>query len=540
MKPLQLFPLVLHWIVGLVLAQSQSKSLVISTTSGSFRGVSVPSNGTEKWLGIPFALPPVGPLRFKAPVPFKPDSSSDSTVKTAETFGNACPQTPGTLGAPISEDCLFLNVWRPQNTPSNAKLPVLVWIYVTFTFSWCLIAPFLSDTLREVNILLGKSLSDFRRPIYKTKNFFDLSAASVPMYDPTRIFQRAGLNGKPIIFVSMNYRINTFGFLASSLMEPQDLCAGLLDQRLALEWVQDNIEAFGGDKEKVTIWGQSAGAGSTEAHLIYHTNRTLFRGAMGDSAVGPFKSSPPASTYDRPGLPFARLLQNTGCTAGPEALDCLRSIPFETLLGISNSMIDATLNMQLWQPAIGPPGSFADTRASIKIQNKDFLHIPYFGGTNLNEGTRFSVSVLGLELTGQAQDEAFINFIEHLVIDNSSLTSDVLDDILRMWPADDPTLGGPFHTGDALFDRASAWYGDEMFIAPRRLLFENAEGLQDIFAYWFQEFVPGENVTLGVAHASELQLLFGPVPVTVEDEFANQMLDFYINFINDLDPGGEL
>ncbi|KAF5378964.1 hypothetical protein D9757_009084 [Collybiopsis confluens] len=501
MKPLQLFPLVLHWIVGLVLAQSQSKSLVISTTSGSFRGVSVPSNGTEKWLGIPFALPPVGPLRFKAPVPFKPDSSSDSTVKTAETFGNACPQTPGTLGAPISEDCLFLNVWRPQNTPSNAKLPVLVWIY---------------------------------------GGQYTTGAASVPMYDPTRIFQRAGLNGKPIIFVSMNYRINTFGFLASSLMEPQDLCAGLLDQRLALEWVQDNIEAFGGDKEKVTIWGQSAGAGSTEAHLIYHTNRTLFRGAMGDSAVGPFKSSPPASTYDRPGLPFARLLQNTGCTAGPEALDCLRSIPFETLLGISNSMIDATLNMQLWQPAIGPPGSFADTRASIKIQNKDFLHIPYFGGTNLNEGTRFSVSVLGLELTGQAQDEAFINFIEHLVIDNSSLTSDVLDDILRMWPADDPTLGGPFHTGDALFDRASAWYGDEMFIAPRRLLFENAEGLQDIFAYWFQEFVPGENVTLGVAHASELQLLFGPVPVTVEDEFANQMLDFYINFINDLDPGGEL
>jgi len=258
---------------------------------------------------------------------------------------------------------------------------------------------------------------------------------------------------------------------------------------------------------------------------------------MADSSVGPFKSSPPASTYDLPGLPFSRLLAATGCTFGPEAISCLQNVPFETLLNISNTMINVTLNSQLWQPAIGPKGSFADVEASIKIQSKDFLHVPYLGGTNVNEGTVFSTSIEGLGLAGAAQDQAFIDFIGHLVIDNSTLTKDVYDEILAMWPANDPLLGAPFNTGDSLFDRGEAWYTDEFFLAPRRLFFENAAALQPMFAYYFREFIPGQDPTLGVFHESELLLLFGPVPTAVEDTFANQMLDFYINFIYDLNPG---
>ncbi|KIK53318.1 hypothetical protein GYMLUDRAFT_63723 [Collybiopsis luxurians FD-317 M1] len=494
---LRFLPLTLT-LIGLI--QAQSDSLVVHTTSGIFRGVES-GNGTERWLGIRFANPPVGLLRFKAPVPF--NGENDSSVKTATTFGNACPQPPGDVGAPISEDCLFINVWRPQDTTANAKLPVLVWIY-------------------GGQYTTGSSVATFRPfPAFELL----LHAVAVPLLI---LYMILPVSSHAACTLGNQY------FLCHS---PQDLDAGLLDQRLAMEWVQDNIIGFGGDPDKVTIWGQSAGAGSTEAHMIYPANRTLFRAVMGDSAVGPFKSSPPASTYDKPGLPFARLLDNTGCTFGPDAIKCLQNIPFDTLLNISNAMTDATLNMQLWQPAIGPPGSFAETRASIKIQNKDFLHVPYLAGTNFNEGTTFSTSVLGLNLTGRAQDDAFVNFIGHLFIDNSTITQDLYDDILHMWPANDPSLGGPFHTGDSLFDRASAWYGDEMFIAPRRLFFENAAGLQNVFPYWFKEFIPGNNVTLGVSHASELPLLFGPVPTPVEDEFADQMLDFYINFINDMDPG---
>lgn len=87
------------------------------------------ANGTERWLGIPFAQPPVGALRFKAPVPVK--SPSDG-VTNATTFGNACPQRISNVGAPISEDCLYINVWRPQGTSPSEKFPVLAWIYVGY------------------------------------------------------------------------------------------------------------------------------------------------------------------------------------------------------------------------------------------------------------------------------------------------------------------------------------------------------------------------------------------------------------------------
>ena len=106
---------------------AQASSLVVNTTSGVFQGVSV-ANGTERWLGIPFAQPPVGELRFKAPVPI---TSPLLGPRNATEFGNACPQRPANLGAPISEDCLYLNVWRPKGTSSGEKLPVLAWIYVS-------------------------------------------------------------------------------------------------------------------------------------------------------------------------------------------------------------------------------------------------------------------------------------------------------------------------------------------------------------------------------------------------------------------------
>lgn len=89
-----------------VAAKESSSSLDVSLSIGTFRGVST-TTGSEKWLGIPFAEPPVGPLRFKAPVPIK---TTFKGIKDASSFGDACPQPPGTLGAPVGEDCLFLNV----------------------------------------------------------------------------------------------------------------------------------------------------------------------------------------------------------------------------------------------------------------------------------------------------------------------------------------------------------------------------------------------------------------------------------------------
>ena len=107
-----------------------SSNLLVRLSSGNFVGEELAANGTDSWLGIPFAQPPVGKLRFKAPVPI---SHPSGTLQNATSFGNACPQEPsGSLGASQSEDCLFLNVWRPVNTTARDKLPVLVWFYVSY------------------------------------------------------------------------------------------------------------------------------------------------------------------------------------------------------------------------------------------------------------------------------------------------------------------------------------------------------------------------------------------------------------------------
>jgi len=366
---------------------------------------------------------------------------------------------------------------------------------------------------------------------------FNTGTASDPAYDPTFLINRSVAIGKPVIFVSLNYRVNTFGFLASSHVDPEDLNAGLQDQRAAFTFVRDEIAAFGGDPDKVTIWGQSAGAGGVEAQVVYPSETPLFRAAIADSSAGPFHSAPFAAQYDEPGMPYARLVELVGCPSGSASLSCLQQAPFETVLNATNFLLGVVLNQQLWYPTVGPPGSFVPVRPSEKIASGDFLHVPILWGTNLNEGTVFSHSVLGLPQMSPADEDArFDEFIGGTLLDNRTLTPDVFNEIHKLYPANDSSLGGAFNTGDSLFDRAEAWYTDDMYLSPRRLFFDKAAPLQKLFAYFFTEFFPGENPVDGVSHGSELGLIFGGAPAS-ETNLANTFTDAYINFITDLNPG---
>ena len=153
----------------------------------------------------------------------------------------------------------------------------------------------------------------------------------------------------------------------------------------------------------------------------------------------------------------------------------------------------------------------------------------------LNEGTTFSGTLRDLDLSGTEQLPRFDDFIRGSVIDERKITDDVLSRIHQLYPTSPPSL--PHATGDELFDRAAAWYSDSTFLAARRMFVDIASKKQDVWVYHFRELIPGNDPDLGVYHASELPLLFGPVP-DVELDFANTYLDFYLNFVNDLNPGG--
>ncbi|KAI0029856.1 alpha/beta-hydrolase [Vararia minispora EC-137] len=487
-----LSPFLLLCVLPLSFAQESADPLVVSLTSGTFRGAPT-ANGTEQWLGIPFVQPPVGALRFMPPTPFTRPAPS---VQNASAFSNACPQPPSSnLGAPVGEDCLHLNVWRPQGTPANASLPVLVWFHVG-------------------------------------------SAASEALFDPTRIIGRSVQNGKPIMFVSTNYRLNTFGFLASTAVPSKSLNLGMQDMRAALQFVQDNIAAFGGDPDKVTIWGQSAGGGAVETQVLFSNDLGLYRAAIMDSSSGPYKTSPVPRTYDEPGQSYHKLITALNCSPGPSSFACLQHMPFETLLNASNAILSSLLNQNMWEPTVGPRGTIIAELSSERIKSGNFSHVPLIGGSNLNDGSIFATSLLGRGLSGAAEEAAFDNFVFSVLIDTSRVTNRTLAALRGVYPANDSALGAPFNTGDSLFDRGSAFYGDNAYTAPRRRFMTKATTLQPTWGYLFAELLPGANKTTGVAHGSELQLLFGPVaPDSVELDFANMLLDFYLDFITDLDPG---
>jgi para-nitrobenzyl esterase len=215
--------------------------------AGTLQGVSESSSGVAAYKGIPYAKPPIGDLRWRPPVP----APAWNGVRDAREFGHACLQPPpqpksvyySTI-APMSEDCLTLNVWTPIG---GRKLPVMVWIH-------------------------GGSLVG--------------GSSSEPMYDGVKLAQQG------IVVVSINYRLGLLGYLAHpalSAESQQHLSGnyGLLDQIEALRWVRDHIDAFGGDPKQVTIAGESAGGLSVIALLSSPLARGLFSKAISQSGYMP-------------------------------------------------------------------------------------------------------------------------------------------------------------------------------------------------------------------------------------------------------------
>lgn len=280
------------------LAEAQTKNASASglatnrvqVATGLLEGATAAS-GVHEFKGVPFAAPPVGPLRWKAPQPVQKWTG----VRQAKQFGPRAMQLPlfGDMNFRsngVSEDCLYLNVWTPAKS-SQEKLPVLVYFY---------------------------------------GGGFVAGDGSEPRYDGESMAKRG------IVAVTVNYRLGVFGFLAHpelSQESPNKASGnyGFLDQSAALRWVQQNIAAFGGDPKRVTIAGESAGSMSVSAQMVSPLSRTLFAGAIGESGsmlntgFGPL----PLAEGEKNGVAFA-----TGL--GANSLTALRAIPAQQLLEASS------------------------------------------------------------------------------------------------------------------------------------------------------------------------------------------------------------
>lgn len=270
--------------------------------------------------------------------------------------------------------------------------------------------------------------------------------------------------GQPIIGVTMNYRLSAWGFLSSKeVADGGDSNFGLRDQRMSLEWIRENIAAFGGDPAKVTIWGESAGASSVARHMMAFDGRDdgLFR--AGIMASGRFFADDLDMAAAQP--KYDTLVSLTGCqgggAAGSSSLQCLRALPFEKL----NAAVNSSTALLTWGPMID--GDMIARSSLQQFLDGSYLQIPIIAGDNTAEGTAFAPK--GINTTEQ--------FREFLLSSPSALMSDAYaqqlldaypersaDDCLPNLPRDYEPPAYPYGTQ---FRRVATYVGDSM-ISNRR------------------------------------------------------------------------
>lgn len=474
--------------------------------------VGASTGNVDSFKGIPFAQQPTGSLRLKPP------QALQSALGTVEATGvpRACPQfyfttnandfPAGVLGTLLNtplfqtvtdagEDCLNLNVIRPSGTTASSKLPVIFWIY---------------------------------------GGGFELG--STQTYDATSFVANSISIGKPVIFVAVNYRVGGFGFLPGKEIKADGASnLGLLDQRLGLQWVADNIAAFGGDPTKVTIWGESAGSISVlDQMILYNGDNTykgqpLFRGAIMDSG-----SVVPANPVDgRAGQAvYDAVVKEAGCASSSDTLECLRGVDYTTFLNAANSVPGIlSYNSVALSYLPRPDGTaFADS-PDILVKNGQYTKVPFIIGDQEDEGTLFALFQSNLTTT-----EDLVTYFHTLFFPDIDIS--LVQNLVDVYP-DDPTQGSPFRTGILnnwypQFKRLAAILGDVSFTLTRRAFLSIASEVNPEVPSWsyLSSYDYGTPI-LGTLHGSDiLQVFYGVYP----NYAAASIRSYYLSFVYDLDP----
>lgn len=447
-------------------------STLVRTDAGWLRGESTGQG--RQFLGIPYARQPVGDLRWKEPRPAK----SWQGVRGATSFGNRCVQTaswdPGYENPSHTEDCLDLNVYAPEGR--HKPRPVMVWLH-------------------------GGGLT----------------AGAGEDIVPDTFARRTGT-----VVVAVNYRLGAMGFLADKGLdsEASDRVSGnygLLDQQAALRWVRANIGSFGGDRQRVTIAGESAGGRSVCTQLASPTARGLFRagivqsGAYGDCAA---RERDEALTQ---GVAFAK---KAGCPDPATALACLREKPAEEILA-AQAGFD-------WGPVVG--GDFLPVQPEEAYEDGSAARVPVLNGANSDEGTLFAYGQFdgqGKPLTEEQYPGALTR----------TYGAELGAKVLKRYPLSEHA--SPTHA-------YAAAQGDQMFACSALRMDRSFAGRGPVYAYEFADRTSppfasirdaGKTFDFGATHVNEVQYLFKHFglasPLDAEQRvLARQMVQYWGSFIH--------
>ncbi len=438
----------------------------VQVQQGSLIGTAGKDPSIKVYKGIPFAAPPVGDARWKSP---KAPASWEG-VRSAGEFSKTCQQTPYPAGSvyyqppqPMSEDCLYLNVWTAAKS-SKDKRPVMVWIH-------------------------GGGLTR--------------GSGSTPVYDGEEFAK------KGVVLVSINYRLGIFGFFAHpELTKESDRNAsgnyGLMDQIEALEWVRKNIQAFGGDPKRVTIFGESAGSWSVNFLVASPLAKGLFQRAIGESG-GAFAPMKQLAEAEQAGLK----------TAAGDSLAALRAKPAEELLKISQTSASSP-NVDGWLLPRDVYSTFA-----LGKQND----VPVIVGSNANEGTTLSP----WPETGTAQE-----FTEQ----SRKRFGDRTEAFLKLYPASTAEEAKKSHY-DSFRDFSFGW---QMRTWAR---LQTKTGKSKAYLYYFSHVPPGPyRSRIGAYHAAEIAYVFQNLstrnaPTDSDRKIADLMSSYWVNFATTGDPNGK-
>ncbi|CCH42343.1 Liver carboxylesterase 4 [Wickerhamomyces ciferrii] len=493
--------------------QQDLNTPIVHIKNGSITGEFIQNFNQDAYLGIPFAEPPLKKLRFKPPQPY---NQSWSEIKNFTQYGDACIASSGSSTLPQSEDCLTLNIVKPHGW-ENETLPVGIWIH--------------GGSFTE-----GSGVSGAFNLSWIVQNSIDI--------------------GKPFIGVTINYRLNGFGFLSSDEVSRKGYTnIGLRDQIQAIEWIHENIAGFGGDPNHLVLWGESAGSISIGKLLSQdnYLDEEYIKGAIMESGPNVFPNIKPAATEQNQ-EDFLSVVKHVDCFDNvTDYLECLTTVDAKKLqnaFNVSNGVVDVGFNFPYIDGDVIPKSSY-----EVLKSGEGFLKVPILIGTSTDEGSAFVNRTLN-------STEDVVKYLKFYL---PNLNNQTIEDLISLYPANnsetivpqDPTYNTsaityPSSIVGKQYKTLASMYGDITFIAGTKITSRlYSEHKIPVYKYRFN--IPALQIAflpfLGVTHAQEIPYVFdnqktsktaddgtGFFPDPKASKIANTMSKAWVSFIHDLDP----